>query len=77
MKSGFFVWLELENEVDTVKLLKNAIELARVAYVPGDEFRIQRSTKDRCHTLRLSFSMCSPLRIEQGIRQLKSVFERF
>jgi len=64
---GMFIWLTLPATIDTAVLLQEAIEKARVAFVPGAAFYPDRSGG---HTLRLSFSLAEPDQIDEGIRRL-------
>jgi 2-aminoadipate transaminase len=73
--SGFYVWLELRGDVDTTELLTTAINSARVAYVPGSDFRAHPSPDEPRRSLRLSFSTCAPSQIEEGIARLREVIE--
>jgi DNA-binding transcriptional MocR family regulator len=64
---GMFVWVTLPHHIDAAALLKDAIEQARIAFVPGSAFYPDRSG---CNTLRLSFSLNEPTVIAEGIRRL-------
>ncbi|GAA1269788.1 PLP-dependent aminotransferase family protein [Saccharothrix xinjiangensis] len=67
---GMFVWLTLPGEVDTGRLVHEA--LARdVAFVPGAPF--YATTPDHS-TLRLSFTTTTPEEIAEGMRRLATVF---
>jgi 2-aminoadipate transaminase len=66
---GFFTWLELPEQVDTVKLREVAIE-AGVAYVPGAPFHLEGAGRN---TLRLSFSYLPEDQLPEAIRRLASV----
>lgn len=67
--SGFFIWLKLPESVDTDALLREAVESERVAFVPGMAFAVNNDgTGGNC--LRLSYSNCSPQKIEEGIIRL-------
>jgi DNA-binding transcriptional MocR family regulator len=69
---GMFVWVTLPEYMDTALLLQDAIEEARVAFVPGAAFYPDRSGK---HTLRLSFSLNDPEVTREGIRRLARLIE--
>lgn len=66
-EGGLFVWVTLPDHLDGTALLQDAIEQARVAYVPGHAFFADGSGRN---TLRLSFSLPSVQMIEQGIAKL-------
>lgn len=68
-QGGFFIWLELPERVDTVKILKKAIE-AGVNYLPGPA--CFASGKGR-NTIRLAFSFVALEQIEPGLRILGEV----
>jgi 2-aminoadipate transaminase len=69
---GFFILMELANEIDATKVLPDAIENG-VAYVPGQPFFVDESGQN---TLRLAYSKESPERIARGIELLCSVFRK-
>jgi 2-aminoadipate transaminase len=60
---GYFLWLELPEEVDTTDLLARAGE-ACVTFVPGPDFG------GAPNTARLAFSFVSPAEIAEGVRRL-------
>ena len=62
-EGGYFLWLELPEEVDTSGLLARAEE-AGVTFVPGADFGGDPNT------LRLAFSYVSPVEITEGIDRL-------
>lgn len=68
-QGGFFIWLELPERVDTVKILKLAIE-AGVNYLPGPA--CFASGKGR-NAIRLAFSFVRLDQIEPGLRILGEV----
>jgi 2-aminoadipate transaminase len=73
---GMFIWVELPGRLDTVALLKLAVEREKVAFIPGTAFCADQRpllTGELCraaHCLRLNFSNCTPERIEDGVRRL-------
>lgn len=69
---GIFIWLELPRELDAVALLKVAVEVEKVAFVPGRAFCMPGRTHAN-HCLRLNFSNCTPARIKEGIARLGRV----
>lgn len=68
-RGGFFLWVELPPAVDTQALLPRAME-RRVIYVAGRPFFVDGSGSS---FMRLSFSLPSPERIEEGIHRLAEV----
>ena len=66
---GFFVWLTLDDGVDTTALLPRAIE-AGVAYVPGQFFFHDQSGRNH---LRLSYSTIPLDRMAEGVERLGRV----
>lgn len=65
-EGGLFVWLTLPKGVDAGALLTRAIADG-VAFVPGRAFHADGGGGN---TLRLSYSLPSPDRIEEGVRRL-------
>jgi 2-aminoadipate transaminase len=66
---GLFIWMWLPDRLDSEELLGSAIE-HKVAYVPGASSYVDGGGKN---TLRLSFSLCTPEQIDEGIRRLADV----
>jgi len=66
---GLFIWVCLPDEIDTGKMFPRAIE-NRVAYVTGSEFYPNGGGKN---AMRLSFSLNSEAKIDEGIRRLAKV----
>ena len=62
-EGGYFLWLELPDEVDASELLCRATE-AGVTFVPGADFGGPPSS------VRLAFSYVSPEEIDEGVRRL-------
>jgi DNA-binding transcriptional MocR family regulator len=62
-EGGYFLWLELPEELDTSELLTQA-EQSGVTFVPGPDFGGEPNT------LRLAFSYVSPDEITEGIGRL-------
>lgn len=70
---GIFIWVELPPHIDAGELLKTAIEIEKVAFIPGQAFdSANRGLGKNC--LRLNFSFCSPNEIEDGVARLGRVF---
>lgn len=63
---GMFFWLTAPQGLDSVELLKQAVE-QKMAFVPGEPFYADGSGKN---TLRLSFSSATQEQIEEGIKRL-------
>jgi 2-aminoadipate transaminase len=68
-RSGVFFWVELPNGVNTSKLLKYAIEVEQVAFIPGDAFRVANGRR-ATQCMRLNFSNLPVADIEKGITRL-------
>ena len=67
--SGVFLWLELNEDIDTTELLPHALAGHKVAFIPGASFSADgRSRAERC--LRLNFSHLPPPLIEEGVARL-------
>jgi DNA-binding transcriptional MocR family regulator len=62
-EGGYFLWLELSEEIDASELLGRAAE-AGVTFVPGADFG------GPPNTVRLAFSFVSPAEIDEGISRL-------
>lgn len=73
-QGGLFLWVILPEPLDASEILAAAIEEERVAFVPGAVFFPDGSGRN---TLRLNFSYMSPEKIEEGIKRLARVLERF
>ena len=67
---GLFIWVELPECIDTLKLLPQAAERS-VAYVPGTHFYIEGG---HLNTLRLNFSNSTPEQIRTGMGRLRELF---
>ena len=63
---GYFLWLDLPDEVDASALLRRASE-AGVTFVPGADFGGAPSSA------RLAFSFVSPGEIDEGVRRLAAL----
>ncbi|MPY89776.1 MAG: aminotransferase class I/II-fold pyridoxal phosphate-dependent enzyme [Luteitalea sp.] len=68
-RGGFFLWVALPTGVDTQGMLARAME-RQVIYVAGRPFFVDGSGS---HLMRLSFSLPSAERIEEGVRRLADV----
>lgn len=72
-QGGMFVWLELPEGLDGATLLRQAIEQANVAFVPGAAFFADRSGRN---TIRMSFSATAPERIREGVARLAKLLKQ-
>jgi len=68
-EGGLFVWMRLPEGIDTTDMLQDAIE-RKVAYVPGASSYVDGGGRN---TIRLSYSLVTPERIDEGIRRLAEV----
>ena len=69
-QGGLFLWVELLEQIDTLPLLRQAVEAERVAFIPGQPFFVDGSGSN---TLRLSFSNVSDDNIELGIEKISGL----
>lgn len=65
-EGGLFLWVTLDESVDTKALMVKAVE-NKVAFVPGLSFFPNSDTKN---TMRLNFSNMSEDKIVEGIKRL-------
>jgi len=65
-QGGLFIWVELPQTIDAVKLMPKAIE-RKVAYVTGNAFFADGRGQN---TLRLNYSNATVEQIERGIKSL-------
>lgn len=70
-QGGLFIWAELPEKIDAVKMLSAAVE-RKVAYVPGTYFCVDGG---HLNTIRLNFSNSTPEQIEKGMNTLKEIVE--
>jgi 2-aminoadipate transaminase len=68
-RGGFFLWASLPPEIDTERMLARATE-QRIIYVAGRAFFVDGRG---AHLMRLSFSLPTAERIEQGVARLANV----
>lgn len=68
-QGGLFVWVTLQDDVDTWELFPRALE-HKVAYIPGRAFAVHG---DYRNTLRLNFSNLRPAQIRQAVERLAQV----
>lgn len=69
---GLFIWGELPETVDTVKLLPAALE-CNVAYIQGQVFYADGSG---LNTIRLNYSNADPEQIDKGIHALGNLLKK-
>lgn len=69
---GLFIWVTLPRDMDSQGLFEKALE-EKVAFVPGDNFYVNDGGKN---TMRLSFSLLTPDKIEEGIGRLGRVIKK-
>lgn len=64
---GMFIWVTLPEGMNGAALLARSIEVAKVAFVPGQAFHADGSG---ANTLRLSYSCANDEQIDQGMERL-------
>lgn len=72
-EGGLFLWIELDEKIDTAKLLEKCLE-HNVAFVPGTSFF--PNTK-KCNTLRINFSNMPEDKISEGIMRIGRALNEF
>lgn len=70
-EGGLFIWAELPEYIDAVKMLPKAIE-KKVAYVPGTHFCVDGG---HLNTIRLNFSNSSLEQIQNGMTVLSNIIQ--
>ena len=70
-EGGMFVWVTLNDDIDTSALLAYAIERENVAFVPGNGFYPGAGGRNQ---MRLSFSQSAPERITTGVARIASAY---
>nr|AKA59489.1 transcriptional regulator, GntR family domain [uncultured bacterium AZ_379] len=75
-RSGMFILLRLDDAIDAARLLEQALERERVAFVPGGAFRCSRHD-DAETCVRLNFSHPSLEAIDEGIARLARAISRY
>jgi 2-aminoadipate transaminase len=68
---GYFLWLDLNDDVDAVELLSAALEEG-VAFVAGPDFMLEGGRS----SLRLSFASVPPERIPEGVVRISRALAR-
>ena len=69
-EGGLFIWAELPENIDAVRLLSAAVE-KKVAYVPGTYFF---AGGGHLNTIRLNFSNSTLEQIDMGMNALREIF---
>lgn len=72
-RGGMFLWATLHNGKAAMDLIEEA-QKVKVMFVPGDPFY---AYKERVNTLRLNYTNSDPDTIEEGIRRLGEIFNRY
>jgi 2-aminoadipate transaminase len=70
-RGGYFLWLNLEDDVDTPELLKSSAE-EDATFVAGPDFMLDGGRS----SLRLSFAPVTPDRIPEGVARIARALER-
>jgi len=73
-RAGFFIWVELPDGIDAVRLLETAIEREKVAFLPGAAFTAGSAVPAHS-SLRLSFSFCDPETIREGVARIARMLD--
>jgi DNA-binding transcriptional MocR family regulator len=69
-EGGYFLWVELPEEIDTEKLFEAAGDRG-VTFVKGADFMLEGGR----NTLRLAFSAVTPEQIDEGVKRLAEALE--
>ncbi len=69
--AGMFVWVELPRGIDTVDLLRAAVEREQVVFVPGAAFTLDG--RGARNALRLNFTNCAPEMLQEAVERLGRV----
>ena len=73
--AGLFVWVEVPEGIDTLSLLRRAVEEERVGFLPGEAFEVHRG-RARRPGLRLNFSSVPCEEVEEGVARLGRLLKR-
>lgn len=71
---GFFVWLELKDEINANDLLVEAASKEKVAFIPGGSFFTESGHNN---FIRLSYSFVDKNSIEEGIKRLGRLLYKY
>lgn len=74
--AGFFVWVELPDGIDMLRLLEESIETENVAFIPGQAFSVSGG-RGGTPAMRLNFSHNPAGRIGEGVARLARLLSRF
>ncbi len=72
-EGGFFSWITLSKEMDTMDFFYKAVKEERVAYVPGEVFYGENPEKNH---IRLNFSYPKEEEIKEGIKRLGNCLKK-
>ena len=70
-EGGFYTWVKINRNIDTLKALDYAVKEYNVAYVAGPSFYPDRSGGEY---LRICYSIVMEEDIDEGIKKLSHVF---
>lgn len=73
-EGGFFSWITLREEMDTMKFFYKAVKEERVAFVPGEAFYGENPEKNH---IRLNFSYPKEEEIKEGIKRLGNCLKKY
>src|SRR5262245_1757431 len=73
-RAGFFTWVELSADIDTLRLFEAALSCERVAFVPGAAFVAGDAAPARS-ALRLNFSFSPPEAVREGVARIARALE--
>ena len=68
---GYFLWLTLNDDVDTEELLASSLQ-EKVAFVAGPDFMLEGGRS----SLRLSFASVPPAQIDEGVERISRALHR-
>jgi 2-aminoadipate transaminase len=72
-EGGFFLWITVRENVDTMELFYEAVKEERLAFVPGEVFYGENPEKNH---MRLNFSYPKVEEIKEGIKRLGNCLKR-
>ncbi len=73
--SGMFIWVELNNQVDTNQLLKISLQEYGITFMPSSVFEVTKDIKF-INGMRLNFTNCNPEEIIYGIKTLGKLISK-
>jgi 2-aminoadipate transaminase len=71
-EGGLFLWVTVPPQINTTNLMIEAVQ-QKVAFVPGESFF---PCGGGTNTMRMNFSYCTPVEINEGISRLSRVLRR-